>query len=418
MVMPLSIGTFGSSRFLIVMLVALGLGGCGGQQTGTAGPQTIPVRLQKLDTGVLENSTELLGNLESLNRVQLKSQIEGRVTNIPVNFGQPVKQGDLLFRLEPDQTAPQLAGAMTQVSAAEMALKSAQANLQQAIAQRGTILAELEFHKTNIQRAKLLVDQGAAPQVSLDEQTKKVDISLAQLKAQEQTIRASQAAVNQAQANLQNSRAQVATAAVPYQFKQIRSPIAGVVGNFSVRVGDVVSPGQVLTTINQNNPLDLVISVPSTYNNQLRQGTRVDLLDPKSNQLLSRGQIYFVSPAINNTTQSILTRARFPNPGGQLRDGQTVRARVIWNRQPGILVPVTAVSQIGGQNFVFVAQTSPCNPGDPPLQGTRIVCQQKIDVGPIQEQKYQVLRGLRSGDEVAVSNILNLRNGVAIKPET
>jgi RND family efflux transporter MFP subunit len=412
------IGTFGSSPVLALMLLVFGLGGCGGQQTETAGPQAVPVRLQKLDPGLLIDTTEFIGNLESLNLVQLQSQISGRITGIPVTFGQPVKRGELLFRLEPDQTAPQLAGTLTQVNASEMALKSAQANLSQAIAERGTIVAALELNKTNLQRAKFLVSEGAAPQVSLDDEIKGVDVSLAQLKAQDEVIRASRAAVNQAQANLQNTKTQVANAQVPYQFKQIRSPINGVVGNFTVRVGDVVSPGQTLTTINQNNFLDLVIAVPTAYSNQLRQGIQVDLLDPKSDQLFSRGNIYFISPVVNSTAQSILTRARFPNPNGRLRDGQTVRARVIWNRQPGVLIPVTAVSQISGQNFVFVAQNSPCKPDDLPVQGNPVVCQRRIEVGPIQGQNYQVIRGLRPGDEVAVSNILNLRNGIAIKPET
>jgi hypothetical protein len=55
-------------------------------------------------------------------------------------------------------------------------------------------------------------------------------------------------------------------------------------------------------------------------------------------------------------TQSILAKASFDNSEGQLRDGQFIRAKVIWNTRPGILIPTTAISRVAGQNFVFVAQ--------------------------------------------------------------
>jgi RND family efflux transporter MFP subunit len=413
-----SAGSWSGSELLFWGLILLGLGGCADNQPVVRSPQAIPVKLQRLDSNVLEDTTAFVGNLEAVKKVQLRTQIEGEITGIPVVFGQQVRQGELLFQLEPAQTAPQLAGVSAQVNAAEMALKSAEANLEQTIAQRGTIESELEFNKTNFKRAKTLVDEGVAPQLSLDENTKRVDINIAQLRAQDKVIRASRAAVNQAQANLRIAKTQVNTALVPYQLKQIRSPINGVIGNFNVRVGDYITTGQTLTTINQNDFFDLVIAVPTTYSNQLRQGVSVQLLDPKSNEVLSsEGKITFISPVVNST-QSITTRARFPNANGKLRDNQYVRARVTWNRQPGVLIPVTAVSQIGGQAFVFVAQNTPCREGEPPIVGDSIVCQRPIKVGDIQGQNYQVIEGLKPGETLAVSNILNLRNGTPIRPES
>ncbi len=412
-------GSWSGSGFLFGVLILFSLGGCADKQPVVRSPQAIPVKLQRLDAGVLEDTTEFVGNLEAVKKVQLRTQIEGKITEIPVTFGQQVQQGELLFRLEPAQTASQLAGVNAQVNAAEMALKSAEANLEQTIAQRGTLVSELEFNQTNFKRAKTLVDEGVAPQVSLDEKTKRVDINIAQLKAQDKAIRASRAAVNQAQANLHNAKTQVKSALVPYQFKQISSPINGVIGNFNVQVGDYITTGQVLTTINQNDFFDLVIPVPTTYANQLRRGVSVFLIDPKSNEVLSsEGSIAFISPVVNNSAQSITTRARFPNPNGKLRDNQNVRARVTWNRQAGILIPVTAVSQISGQAFVFVAQKTPCREGEPPIVGDLIVCQRLIKVGEIQGQNYQVIEGLKPGDTIAVSNILNLRNGTPIRSES
>lgn len=403
-------------RFLWTPLLILALGSCA-QRPAAQAPQAVPVKLQQLDSGLLEDTREFVGNLEAVRQVQLRPQIQGQITNIAVNFGQQVQPGDLIFQLEPDQTAPQLAAAIAQVNASQMALKSAQADLKQAIAQRGTIVATLDLNKLNFDRAKVLVAQGALAQVQLDEQTKNMGVTTAQLQAQDQTIRASRAAVNQALANLKNSQAQVASAEVPFQFKQVRSPIKGVVGNFNVKVGDYVNAAQQLTTIIENDFFDLVISVPTNYASQLRRGLPVNLLDPDTNKLLSRGSIFFISTDVNTSAQSIVTRARFPNSGGLLRNNQYVKAKVIWSQRAGILVPVTAVAPLSGQNFVFVAQKSPCKKGDPTPKG-QIACQRLVQLGPIQGQNYQIISGLKPGDKIAVSGILNLRDGVPIQPES
>jgi RND family efflux transporter MFP subunit len=402
------------SQFLGMPLLFLSLVGCGSGPVAQ-GPPPTSVKLQQLNSGLLEDTREFVGNLEAVRQVQLRPQIQGQITKIAVNFGQRVQQGDLLFQLEPDQTAPQLASAIAQVNASQMALKSAQADLKQAIAQRGTIVATMNLNKVNYLRAKSLVAQGAIAQVQLDEQTRNLGVTTAQLQAQDQTIRASRAAVNQAQANLKNSQAQVVTAQVPFQFKQVRSPIKGVVGNFNVKVGDYVNAAQQLTTIIENDFFDLVISVPTNYASQLRSGLPVNLLDPDTNKLLSKGSIFFISTDVNTSAQSIVTRARFPNSSGLLRNNQYVKAQVIWNQRPGVLVPVTAVAPISGENFVFVAQKSPCKVGDPTPE-FQIVCQRLVQLGPIQGQSYQVVKGLKPGDSIAVSGILKLKNGVPIAP--
>lgn len=403
--------------FLGFLLLLLPLAGCTGKESTAQGPQAVPVKLQQLNSGLLEDSREFLGNLQAVKQVQLVAQINGQITSIPVNYGQFVKVGTPILQLQPDQTATQLAEAISQSNAAQMALKTAEANLSASIAQRGTIVAQLNLNQVNYKRAKVLFDQGAVSALQLDEQTANLGVSKAQLEAQDETIQANRAAVKQAQANLKATQAQVGTAQVPFGFKQVTAPINGVVGNINVKVGDYVRSGESFTTITENAFFDLLIAVPTNYSKQLRQGVPVQLLDPNSNELLSQGSIFFVSPVVDNSAQSILTRARFPNSSGKLRNGQYVKARVIWSKQPGVLVPVTAVAPLSGQNFVFVAQNTPCKQGDPNPSG-QIVCQRLVELGAVQGQSYQVLQGLKPGDNIAVSGIINLRNGVPIKPES
>jgi multidrug efflux pump subunit AcrA (membrane-fusion protein) len=91
-----------------------------------------------------------------------------------------------------------------------------------------------------------------------------------------------------------------------------------------------------------------------------------------------------------------------------------VRVRIIWNRQPGLLIPTSAITSVGSQKFVFVAEKS-----EPKLGETSLVVKQKpINVGNIQGQSYQVLSGINAGERVAVSRILELRDGAIIADQS
>ena len=81
---------------------------------------------------------------------------------------------------------------------------------------------------------------------------------------------------------------------------------------------------------------------------------------------------------------------------------------MIWDTQPGVLIPTTAVSSLGGQKFVFLAQ-----PGE--SQGGLVAKQVPVKVGAIQGQSYQVISGVKPGDRIAVSRILDLKDGRPIK---
>ncbi|KGF72787.1 RND transporter [Neosynechococcus sphagnicola sy1] len=410
---------FLSGRLLsLALLVATLATSCQGKPQTSAAPPALPVKLQLIEPNQVEDSTEYVGSLQAVETVELRPEIEGRITAVAVKYGQLVKPGDLIFQLQPDQTVPQLSSAIANANAFNANVKTAQANLLVARANVVKAQANLELQQVNYRRVKLMVAEGVQPQVDLDEQTKSLEEAIATLKADQESVRAAQSAVAQAKADLRNAQSAVVTAVVPVQFKSVRSPIVGIVGNINLKVGDYVNTGQSLTTITQNNLLDLLISIPSSRAPQVRTGITVELLEPKTNEVLSTGEIFFISPQVNSGAQSITTRARFPNPTGKLRNGQYVKARVIWSRKPGVLIPATAISQIAGENFVFIAQNGSCKKGDPPTEATKIVCQRLVQLGTVQGQSYQVLEGLKAGDTIAVSGILNLRNGVAIKPES
>ncbi|MEH2136033.1 efflux RND transporter periplasmic adaptor subunit [Nostoc sp.] len=212
---------------------------------------------------------------------------------------------------------------------------------------------------------------------------------------------------------MRQAQASTAASQVNLNFKRVVAPITGVVGYFPVKIGDYVNTGQTITTITQNDSLDLNLSVPSNRLNQLRTGLPVELIDPTTQKLIGNGAINSISPSVSSDQQSILSKARFANSQGRLRDGQYVRARVIWNRQPGILIPTAAISRVAGQSFVFVTENKTVNG-----KQQQIVHQRLVRLGDIQGTNYQVLSGLKSGETIVTAGILKLREGAPIQPQS
>jgi RND family efflux transporter MFP subunit len=195
--------------------------------------------------------------------------------------------------------------------------------------------------------------------------------------------------------------------------RRITAPIDGVVGDIPFKVGDLVSSSDTFTNIIQNGTLELNLSVPIERAPQLRVGLPVELLDA-SGKAVSRGQISFISPEVNAGQQSVLAKASFQNDGS-LKDGQFVRTRLIWSSKPGMLIPTVAVTRIAGQTFVFVAEQGEGKAEDGKPQ--QVARQRQVTLGEIQGNSYQVVSGVKSGEQVVISGVLNLQDGAPIMLE-
>ncbi len=407
----LKVNTLLTTKLLgTVLLASVLTSACNrGEPSATAKePPPTPVKLQVLESSQVEDSSDFVGSLEALERVVLKPEIEGRITEISVSNGTRVSKGTPIVQLRPDQTQAQYASAIARANSTRAASATAQAELQAAEADRVRAASEVELQKVQFQRAERLVNEGAQAKQELDIARRNLDTELASQSAAEKQVEAARSSFNQANADIKQAQADAAAANVSLQYKQVLAPITGVVGNFPVKVGDYVSTGETLTTITQNDSLDLRISVPINRSSQLRVGLPVELIDPNTSKRLATGSINFISPEVDTGNQAILTKARFSNQNGSLRDGQFVKARVIWSKRTGILIPTAAVSSSGAQSFVFVAEK-----GEKP-----VVRQRPVQLGNIQGQSYQVINGVKPGEEIAVTQIINLKDGTAIKPES
>ena len=396
------------SAMLLLGVLATGCNRAG-DSAKASGDSPSSVQWQTLQAGTLQDSTDFVSTLEAEQTVQLKPQIDGRIDRILVKPGDRVQQGDPIFLLNLDQTAPQVNSAQATVNASVAARNTAAQQLGVAQSQLASAQSQYELARVNNDRYQYLVSQGAVGQATGDQYATTLKVQTDAVQQARNQIKASSAAVDQAEANIRKAQADAITANVSLTFKQVVAPIAGAVGDITLKPGDYVSTGQVLTTINQNEAFDLQIPVPISRSSALRTGLSVQLLDPNTEKTLSVGKIYFVASQANSTAQSILARARFANIHGVLRDAQYVKARVIWQSKPGVMVPPTAVTTIGGQNFVFTANDK-MDSG----KTQTIAHQIPVTLGAIQGQSYQVVKGLKPGDRVIVSGILKLREGTPV----
>jgi multidrug efflux pump subunit AcrA (membrane-fusion protein) len=419
-----------SNRLLSATLsISVLMASCGGSPTTGQAPPPTPVQLEEVKTSTIQDSFEFVGALEAQNRVALRPETEGRIVQIFVAPGQSVASGDPIAELKADRSLAEVSGATADVEAAQAARNTAAAQLKAAQADRDRAASDVELQNTEYRRTAALVSEGAQAQQALDQAENQRETAIAALKTAQEQVSAAQASLAEAEARFSRSQADQAVATADLRDNLVRAPIAGIVGNIPAKVGDYATTTTTVTSIIQNGSLDLNLSVPIERSAQLRTGLPVQLLDEQGKPLVN-GQISFISPEVNSGDQGILAKASFPN-NGRLRDGQLVRARIVWQTSPGILVPTDAITRIAGQPFVYVAtngeteqssqaegKESPAgqaaNPSSANSPAQQVAQQRLVRLGEIQGNRYQVLEGLKPGEQVVVSGILNLQDGSPI----
>ncbi len=338
----------------------------GGQ--AAAGPPQMPptpVSLATAQSKPIDQTTEYVATLKSLRSTTVQPQIDGQITQILVKSGDRVGQGAPLVQIDPRRQQAAVSSQEAELAARE---------------------AAVSYARQQAQRATELFAAGA---VSKQEQ--------------EQAATALQTA----EANLKALQAQVQQQVVQLRYFTVTAPTAGIVGDVPVRVGNQVTTQTVLTTIDQNETLEVYVNVPMERAPELKSGLPLHVLSSDGSDTLARTSIDFISPHVDDQTQSILVKGQVRNPDGRLRASQYVRARIVWKTTEGMVVPVTAVLRINGQFFAFIAEDA----------GGKLVAKQRaIKVGPIVGDSYPVLDGIKSGERVVTSGAQKLADGVPIQP--
>ncbi len=425
-------------RWLAIVLLIAGVGVViwrvlvGRGQQGMQGPQAFPVEVERLQEEPLEDSSEFVGTLDSEAGVSLQPEADGRVTQIFVSSGDSVAAGDPIMQLSPQRSQADYNAALASVSAARSARDTARAQLRAAQARQTELQADIDLQQADFGRTETLVSRGALPREDLDQASRDLTVARSALSSAVQEIDALRSSSEQAEATLAQATANAESTQQDLLDKTVTAPIAGIVGDIPIKLGDYVTAGSQLATITQNQDLDLEIAVPIDQASRLRTGMPVELILFGSDEVIGSGNISFVSPTTDASTQTVLAKARFSATRQPLQDDQRLEVRVIWDSRPGILIPTTAISRLGGETFVFVpGQPEPPAEGEAPPSGAppnsgrgqaegpppTVAKLKPVQLGDLQGNEYQVVEGLNPGDTVITSGLLNLRDGVPIEPQ-
>ncbi len=331
-----------------------------------AGPQAMPVKVQTAELQQVGEFTEYLATLKSRNAAILQPQVEGEITRIFVKSGDQVQAGTPILEIDP--------------------LKQ-QATVHSMEANHQSQLAQLEYNRTELERRKRLFAAGVISKQDLDQAQTAYDTSAAAVQAMEANVREQQ---------------------VQLHYYTVASPGAGTIGDVPVRVGDRVTVSTVLTTLDEKGELEAYISIPAEKAGQVKVGTPIDLLSDSGTEA-TRTKISFVSPRVDSANQLLLVKAWVPNSDHRFRNDQVVHARVVFRELERPVVPVVAVSRMGGQIFAFIAEG----------QGTQAVAKQRpIKVGDVVGNNYVVLDGIKPGDRIITTGVQILVDGMPIAPQS
>jgi RND family efflux transporter MFP subunit len=320
------------------------------------------VEVVTLATRPVEEVTEYIGTVKSRRSTTIQPQVEGFLTRIVARSGDRVRQGAVLMEIDAGRQEATVATLEAQRAARE---------------------ADLAYWKQQTDRLRTLLDAGAVSQQEYDQAAATLRGGEAQLSAIDQQIREQR---------------------VELGYHRVVAPAAGVVGDIPVRLGDRVTQSTVLTTIDDNQGLEVYLQVPVQQVPSLALGLPVRIVDDRGQEIVAT-KVTFVAPSVDPQTQTVLAKAALARPG-DFRTDQFVRARVVWRSSPGLTIPVVAVSRVNGRFFAFLAE-----PGD---GGATFARQRPIELGPLTGNDYVVEKGLSAGDRLIVSGVQKIGDGVPV----
>lgn len=265
---------------------------------------------------------------------------------------------------------------------------------------------DLNSSKANVEAQRKTVDAFRSNVASAQEALKSAQSNFA---AAQERVESAKANVARSQANIEEAQSNRGSIEQNLAFTRLIAPIDGRVGDFQeFKLGDFLNVGQTLTTITNNRRFHLNLNIPTENIDNLRLGLPVEIIKTDGGVGV-RGAVTYIAPLVNQDNQSINIKITFENDG-TLKDQQYVRTRLIWDTKPGILVPTNVVTSLGGQKFVFVAREGKSNDD----KTTMMAHQVPIQVQGIQGQDYQVTSGIQQGDRIITNRILDLRDKTPI----
>jgi membrane fusion protein (multidrug efflux system) len=313
----------------------------GARASAPAFVSVAPVRSERVS-----QKLEALGNARANESVDVSSKTSNIVTAVMFRDGERVKRGQLLVQLDDAQTR-------ADVAAAEAALAE----------------SERLYNRSR----ELMATEA---------------LSKAQFDQLEATLKANRARLEAAKARSEDT--------------VIRAPFSGRVGLRRVSVGTLISPGAVITTLDDTSVIKLDFSVPENFLATLREGLTVRATAPAFPGRAFAGKVASIDSRVDMSTRSVTVRALLSNEDGALRPGMFLNVTLANDEREALIIPEQALTPEAERQFVFVVDDGKAS-------------RREVRIGGRRPGSVEVLDGLAAGEFVIVEGTQKVRDGVPVR---
>lgn len=310
----------------------------------------ITYRTAKIERGSLQAAVSASGTVNPVTQVQISSQVSGQIKELFVDFNSQVKQGELIARLDPETFEYRVRQASADVEATRASVLTAQANVQQALAQLSRAQVEQAEAQRDLERKQGLVAQNFISPAELDVARAKFATLAESTKAAQAQVAVARAQAQNAQAIVAQRQAQLAQARVDLERTQIRSPVDGIVIKRSVEVGQTVAASlqapELFVIARNLNDMQVEASIDEADISRVRLQQKVSFtIDAFPGRTFEGtvGQMRKAAVASQNVVTYIVVVA-FVNPGSTVLPGMTANVRIVTDtRENALKVPNAAL---------------------------------------------------------------------------
>jgi membrane fusion protein (multidrug efflux system) len=404
----------GAGVVLLILSLGIATGGCRSAQpaaTQLAASPTVQVAaVERQDVGL---PGEWIASIDGYVNEQIQPHVSGYLVRQNYKEGSPVRQGDVLFEIDPRPFQAALDQSRAQLAQAQAQLGQAQAQSQQTQAQIVQAQAQLAKAEQDVARERPLAEAKAIAQSRLDDDLQARAGAAAAVTAAQATASASQASITAATAAVGAARAAVEQAELNLGYTKITSLVSGIAGIAQAQIGDLVSTTTILTTVSQLDPVKVYF--PISEQDYLRSskatgpplaGIPLKLILSDGSTFPQTGHVLWTDRQIDTSTGTIRLVASFANPGNVLRPGQYGRVQAITSQlHDALLVPQAAVTELQGNFQVAV------------VANDNKVEIRTIKLGPAIDGKWIVNEGVAFGERVVVGGLQYAQPGAVVHPE-
>ncbi len=409
-------------KFVLMSVVLIALAGfaisCGGSKANVRAdepantPKIIDVTTAAAIQRELPQFFEATGSLAGDQQTDVAPQTSGKVVEVGVDIGSPVRRGQTLVRLDDTELKLRVAQSQAQVEQAKAAVKQAEEKIglrpgQQfdpnRVSEVQATRVTLELAEKNLKRAEKLIESGDVSRSFYDDAKAKRDQSKEQYDSAVAQARQNFAGVEVARTNVANAEAALALAKKSLSYAVIPAPIDGFVSERVADVGEYVSPTQKVMTIVRTNPMRVKIDIPEQAIPEVQVGQSVSATTSAWPDKSFSGRIARIAPNVTANSRTLTVEAEIDNSSGALKPGQFATVRILQPRPvAAVLVPARAVITEAGVSRVFVIKDGHAE-------------QRLVQIGQTEGDLVHVKSGVAADEKVATSNLEQLGDGIQVR---